>query len=314
MKFKNVAIMGAGAIGSYLIWGLSDKAARPDGINMCIVASGSRKTRYEHEGFIINDKCYHPEIRTPEEARGADLLVVALKYNSLLSSLEDIRAVADDHTVILSLMNGVDSEEIIGNAVGGTDNIVYSLIKIASERIGNNVRFNAGTTIGMIYGEADLSRGTERIDALDELFSGTGLHYRSSDIIIPEIWSKFRLNIQNNQPQAIIGCGVGAYRDSEHVAFIKQKLREEVSAIAAAKGVDIDSVPVTSDTGSPVADRARFSTLQDLYAHRHTEVDMFAGTVIRLGRELGIPTPFNEFAFHAIKALEEKNDGLFDYE
>ncbi|MGN0162089.1 MAG: ketopantoate reductase family protein, partial [Candidatus Ornithomonoglobus sp.] len=48
-------------------------------------------------------------------------------------------------------------------------------------------------------------------------------------------------------------------------------------------------------------------------AKRHTEVDMFAGTVVKLGKELGIPTPYNEFAYNAIKAIEERNDGKFDY-
>ena len=57
---------------------------------------------------------------------------------------------------------------------------------------------------------------------------------------------------------------------------------------------------------------ARFSTLQDLDAKRPTEVDMFCGTMVRLGRELGVPTPFNEFALHAVKALEEKNRGIFE--
>ena len=49
------------------------------------------------------------------------------------------------------------------------------------------------------------------------------------------------------------------------------------------------------------------------YAGRHTEIDMFSGALIRMGKELGIPTPYNEFAYHMIKALEEKNDGKFDY-
>ena len=53
--------------------------------------------------------------------------------------------------------------------------------------------------------------------------------------------------------------------------------------------------------------------LQDLDAGRHTEIDMFSGALIRMGRELGIPTPYNEYTYHMIKALEEKNDGLFDY-
>ena len=40
---------------------------------------------------------------------------------------------------------------------------------------------------------------------------------------------------------------------------------------------------------------------------------MFSGALIRMGKELGIPTPYNEFAYHMIKALEETNDGKFDY-
>ena len=54
-------------------------------------------------------------------------------------------------------------------------------------------------------------------------------------------------------------------------------------------------------------------TLQDLDAGRHTEIDMFSGALMAMGKELGIPTPYNEYTYHLIKALEEKNDGLFDY-
>ena len=58
---------------------------------------------------------------------------------------------------------------------------------------------------------------------------------------------------------------------------------------------------------------ALYSTLQDLDAGRHTEIDMFSGALMAMGKELGIPTPYNEYTYHIIKALEEKNDGLFDY-
>ena len=204
-------------------------------------------------------------------------------------------------------------EEIIGEVIDPSQ-IVHSLIKVASERKGNQVVFDPETTIGIIYGEADLSRGTGRIEALNDLFTDTGLHYRATDIILTEIWSKFRLNVPNNQAQAMVGCGVGAYRDSEHVAFLRDRLREEVDRIAEKKGIDFDKADTSSTFGSKVRDRARYSTLQDLDAGRHTEVDMFAGTVVRMGRELGIPTPYNEFTYHMIKALEEKNDGKFDYE
>ena len=58
---------------------------------------------------------------------------------------------------------------------------------------------------------------------------------------------------------------------------------------------------------------ARYSTLQDIDAGRHTEKDMFSGAMMRMGKELGIDTPYNEYTYHIIKALEEKNDGMFDY-
>ena len=87
-----------------------------------------------------------------------------------------------------------------------------------------------------------------------------------------------------------------------------------IKAIAAAKGIDIRKADDSSSHGSAVPPSARYSTLQDLDAGRHTEIDMFSGALIRMGKELGIPTPYNEYTYHIIKALEEKNDGKFDYQ
>ena len=231
MKYQSVAILGAGAVGSYVMWGLAKKKE----IDLCVVASGERKVRYERDGFVINGQVYHPAVRTPEEAAGVDLLIVATKYQALRPALGDIQTVTGEHTTVMSLMNGVDSEEIIGEVIDPSK-IVHSLIKVASERKGNQVVFDPETTIGIVYGEADLSRGTGRIEALNDLFADTGLHYRATDVILTEIWSKFRLNVPNNQAQAMVGCGVGAYRDSEHVAFLRDRLREEVDRIAEKRG------------------------------------------------------------------------------
>ena len=94
---------------------------------------------------------------------------------------------------------------------------------------------------------------------------------------------------------------------------ISDRLREELESIAAAKGIDISKADASSGHGSVVPPSARYSTLQDLDAGRHTEIDMFSGALIRMGKELGIPTPYNEYTYHIIKAMEEKNDGKFDY-
>lgn len=308
MEFKKVVIIGAGAVGCYILWGLTQK----ENIDLSVIASGERKERYEKDGFFINDERYSPAIKTPSEAYGADLVIVSVKYNALQSTVSDIKEIVDEHTVVMSLMNGVDSEKVIAAAIG-EGHIVPSLIKVASARKDNRIYFDPESTIGIVYGEND-GKSTERTKALAGLFEGTGLHYRETDVILSEIWSKFRLNVGNNQPQAILGVGVGAYSDSEHVAAIREGLIQELDTIAKAKGIDISKADSSSFRGSKVSKKARYSTLQDLDARRHTEVDMFSGALVRMGKELGIPTPYNEFTYHMIKALEEKNDGCFDYE
>ncbi len=308
MDIKKVAIIGAGAVGCYILWGLSQK----EDIELSVIASGERKDRFEKEGFFINGRLYQPIVKTPAEAFGADLVIVAVKYNALRSAVSDIKEIVDRHTVVMSLMNGVDSEEVIAAKIG-EERIIPALIKVASERKGNRIYFDADTTIGIVYGEKD-GKSTARTREIAELFEGTGLNYRETDVILSEIWTKFRLNVGNNQPQAMLGVGVGAYSDSEHVAALRDGLVKELEAIANAKGIDLSAADPSSSRGSKVFKKARYSTLQDLDAKRHTEVEMFSGAIVRMGKELGIPTPYNEFTYHMIKALEEKNDGLFDYE
>ena len=276
MKIQSVAILGAGAVGCYVLWGLADKAAA-NSLQLGGVAEGSRAERLRQNGCTINGLGYHPQVWTPQQAHGVDLLIVSLKYGALPGALDSIRTIVSEHTVVMSLMNGVDSEELIAAQVGAA-HVLPALIKVASHRTEDGVRFDPETTIG-----------------------------------IEEIWSKFRLNVCNNLPQAILGAGVGCYSDSAHIKAISDGLRRELEAIAAAKGIDLSKAAAASTHGSTVPPTARYSTLQDLDAGRHTEIDMFSGALMRMGRELGIPTPYNEYTYHMIKALEEKNDGLFDY-
>ena len=308
MKIQKVALLGAGAVGSYIIWGL---AHCPE-VQFGVVAEGPRAERLKQQGCRINGTVYHPAVWAPQEAHGADLLIVALKYGALPGALESIRAITAENTTVMSLMNGVDSEEKIATVIDAS-HLLYSLIKIASHRKSDGCVFDPETTIGIIYGELTALYQSERVQAVAALFEAAKIRARVTDCIREEIWSKFRLNVCQNLPQAILGAGVGCYEDSVHMKAISNGLRAELEAIAAAKGIDLSKVAPSSSYGSLVPPTARYSTLQDLDAGRHTEIDMFSGALIRMGQELGIPTPYNEYTYHMIKALEEKNDGLFDY-
>ena len=58
---------------------------------------------------------------------------------------------------------------------------------------------------------------------------------------------------------------------------IQSGLKEELEAIANAKGIDMSKADPSATRGSAVPKTARYSTLQDLDAKRHTEIDMFSG-------------------------------------
>ena len=308
MEIKSVAVLGAGAVGSYVIWGLSEKSD----IRLGVIAEGERAERLKKNGCAINGKTYHPEVWTPDEAHDVDLMVVALKYGSLEGALESIQKATGEHTAIMSLMNGIDSEEIIGRTVG-MEHVLPALIKVASHKEEDGYHFDPPTTLGIIFGEPSAPFDSERVKAVEELFADTGIHFRSTEYIQEEIWCKFCLNVCSNLPQAILGAGVGCYRDSVHMKAISDGLRRELEAIATARGIDLRIADAVSH-GCAVPATARYSTLQDLDAGRHTEIDMFSGALMRMGKELGIPTPYNEYTYHMIKAMEEKNDGLFDYD
>lgn len=110
MKIQSVAILGAGAVGCYVLWGLADKAAA-NSLQLGVVAEGSRAERLRQNGCTINGQVYHPQVWTPQQAHGVDLLIVALKYGALPGALDSIRTIVSERTVVMSLMNGVDSEE-----------------------------------------------------------------------------------------------------------------------------------------------------------------------------------------------------------
>ena len=313
MEIRSVALIGAGAVGSFIAYALAGK----DGVDFCVVADGARKERLEREGIAVNNKkeivTLRPRVCTPEEAKGADLLLVAVKYTALDSVLEDIRTICSPDTVVLSLLNGIDSEEKIAEVIDPAQ-IVYSLMRVSSERRKDAegrdvVTFDPTIKWGVYLGEKGSPVKSARIEAIEDLFAGTTCSVYFMENILQDQWAKYASNICYNLPQAVLGVPFKAYFDSAHVQFLRDRLLKEVTRVGAAMGIEVPGPSLSWDSCLPTA---RFSTLQDLDAGRHSEIEMFAGVLMRKAAEVGVEVPYATFAYHAIKALEEKNDGKFD--
>lgn len=164
MNIKRVAVLGAGAVGSYVIWGLSNNKD----ITLGVIASGERNERLKKRGIMINGTQYTPEVWTPEEAKNVDLLIVSLKYGSLRGALDDIQTIVGENTTVMSLMNGVDSEEIISEKIDRS-HILYSFIKVASQGKEDGYHFDPETTVGIYFGELEEPYESERVKAVNDI-------------------------------------------------------------------------------------------------------------------------------------------------
>ena len=95
-EIKSAAVLGAGAVGSYVIWGLSQK----ENIRLGVIADGERAERLKINGCRINQKIYRPEVWNAQEAHGVDFLVVSLHGHSHTCHDGDLRSISYGHILI----------------------------------------------------------------------------------------------------------------------------------------------------------------------------------------------------------------------
>lgn len=300
MEFRTVALIGAGAVGAFFIRGLRDTL----GDNFCIIAEGERAQRLREKGLVINGEEVFPNVCTPEEAAGADLILITTKYSGFRQILDSVKLMTAPHTVVVSALNGIDSEETLAELIG-EKHLLNAFMFVQSTRVGNHIDYETSAK-GLIFGDKNTPEKTPQAEALDRLLTRAGIAHRFSSDIYTEQWQKFAINISNNLPQAILNVGFEAYIDSPHLRFIHDRLFDEAIRVAAAYGITIE---YEENKRGRVMPDARFSTLQDIDAGRPTEIDMFAGALMRKAEAVGIEVPYTTFTYHAIRVLEEKAQG-----
>ena len=306
-KIKKISLIGLGAMGVFFAPRLA--AAYPEGFR--VIADGERKRRLEEKGVIVNGVNYKFPIITPEEKRDpADLILIGVKGYGLDQAIEDIRNQVGDETLIISLLNGVDSEEKLVKSFG-EKHVLYGYMRMSVVMKDGKADFDPYW--GKIhFGEKLNKEYSERVLAVKEVFDKADIPYEIDEDMLKGIWFKFMCNIGENMTCALLGIPFGGFQVSDHANWVRIEAMKEVAAIAQKKGISIGKkeIEMQNKTILTIPYPNKPSTLQDLEAFKHTEIDMFAGTVTQMGRELGIPTPICEMFYHGIHVLEEKNDGI----
>lgn len=301
-EIKNVTIVGLGALGM-LYGSILMKALEPE--QLAFVMDEERLSRHASDVYKVNGEETAFRKISPKEAKPCDLLLVAVKSTGLAAALEVMESSVGDDTVIISVMNGITSEEIIAERFG-MHRIVHAVAQgMDAMHFGNEVQY---TKAGLLrLGVTDPSR-QELLDRVTAFFDRTGLGYLVEEDIMYRMWSKFMVNVGINQTCMVYdACYEKAMAEGSESNMTFISAMREVVLTANAEGIPLSEKEVMEYIAllKTFAPDATPSMGQDRINKKPSEVEFFAGTVIRLAKKHGIPVPANEFLYRRVKEIEK---------
>ncbi len=301
-SIQKVYLSGLGAIGS----SYAARLYETDPSLVTVIADQARIERYNRDGIFVNGKKYPFRFISPEASQGtADLILIAVKQHHLEESIKAIRNFVGEGTIILSLLNGITSEEVIGKEYG-IEKLLYSfVVGTDAVRVGTKTTFSK---IGkIVYGEKLNREYSEKVKAVKELFDRAQIPSEIPDNMLRELWWKFMMNVGVNQVSAVLKAPYGVFQTIGEARELMEMASREVILLAKKLGINLTEEDLQKYIKilNILGPEGKTSMLQDVEAGRKTEVEIFAGTVAKLGREYGVSTPVNDFLLRAIHTLEQ---------
>lgn len=298
-QIRSAALIGLGALG--ILFGRPIAETLPQG-SFTVIAGRSRAARYRAQPCTANGRPCRFDFTLPEQGAPADLVLVAVKAPQLPQAVQDIARFVGPRTVILSVLNGINSEEILEAAYPG--HTVWSVaIGMDATRAGRDLVYKQAGKIQ--FGEKD-GRQTPRVQALAAFFTACGIQNEPCSDILYKQWYKLMINDGLNQAAAAYGLTYGGLAASPQAQAMMLAAMRETIAAANAEGIPLPAdaaddwfklLPTFNPDGMP-------SMRQDVLARRPTELEEFAGTVRRISARHGLATPANDFFYQRIRAIE----------
>ncbi|MGH7206174.1 MAG: 2-dehydropantoate 2-reductase [Nitrospiraceae bacterium] len=247
----------------------------------------------------------HPRAAAdPQELPRPDLIILSVKAYDLDEVMTQIAPVVTDRTVLLTLQNGVDTEDRIiarfkRDCVVGGVAFIYS--KIVEPGVIEHYK-RGSVAIGELMGHR-----SARVLQITDLFGRAGVSCQVVEDVRRAKWEKMCWNCVFNPLTVIINDRVSKALDHPEMLGVIHQIVGEVMAVAAGM-----KVPLAHDMADKVLRWSQeirdihTSMYDDWKAGRPTEIDFLNGFIVRRGRDLGVPTPLNEALTAMIKAITER--------
>ena len=290
-------IYGAGAVGGTIAGRLQQA-----GHNVVMIARGDHLRAVQERGLLLrtpegDHRLPVPAVGHPRELRFAadDVVLLTMKGNQTSAALDDLEAAGGYELPIVCCQNGVGNEPLVARRFLRVYGMVVLLPATFLEA---GVVLGFGTPNSGVLDCGSYPRGMD--DLIGEVAAGiNGSHFVSR--AVPDVmrlkYTKLLSNLENGV-NAAIGDAPG---DEAKRAFMQQ-VRGEARAVFAAAGVDYaDDAEFAERVRGEYAPgqianapRGGSSTWQSLArGHDRLETDFLNGEIMLLGRQAGVPTPYN---------------------
>jgi 2-dehydropantoate 2-reductase len=302
----NICILGAGALGCSIggtlaesgaaVWLVNRAQAHVNAINTV----GLRMRDGDTERSV--------KVRAATSCHGLpamDLVIVLVKSFDTRAVIESAADVIGDHTVVLSLQNGMGHEDILAEVVGRAKVLAGKTyvggVMLAPGHIIAGTR-GKDTYIGELDGAI-----SPRVQAIADTFKRAGLNTIVSADIVGTMWDKLLVNVATGALSGITGLSYGELYAVPEVKATALAAVNEAITVARAGGVTLsfDSALQAWDKAAEgLPPEFKASMLQSLEKGSLTEIDFINGAVVRAGKKHGVPTPVNEALAACIKGIE----------
>lgn len=300
MVIEKVAIVGMGALG--MLYGEAVVKACGSGA-LRFVMDKKRYQRHKNDVYKINGVAQNFILASADEVGQADLVIVATKYSGLAEALDEMEALVGPDTVVFSVLNGITSEERIIERFGDRNVLYCVALGMDAVRKGTELTYEHQ---GMLKIGCLEEKQRPALEEACAFLSRIGVSYSVEQDIKRALWAKLLLNVGINQTCMVYETSYGGALSGSESSKSMLAAMNEVIDVAVAEGVHLTKEDVSDSVSilSKLAYDGLPSMRQDALAKRPSEVELFAGTVLRLAEKHGIAVPVNKRYYEKIKEIE----------
>jgi 2-dehydropantoate 2-reductase len=304
---RAVAVLGAGAVGSYF----GAKLARA-GHAVTLIGRPVHVAAIARDGVRVLEGGVEWQARVrasadPGAARDADVVLVTVKTPDTVDAARALAPHLRADACVVSLQNGVDNAARIAAALPQRVYAAVVYVGTLMEGPGRVRHTGRGDlVIGAprgLAGRGDAHADLQRIAAM---FEAAGVACPIAPDIEAALWTKLTINCACNAISALGDARYGRMAASGDVRAVMEEAARETVAVARADGVMLDADALVASIWALAGAMAQqfSSTAQDIQRGKPTEIDALNGLVAQRGAELGIATPVNR-TLHALVKLRE---------